>query len=145
MEIFKLTEKAESKYRPVATISQIEIASHDLVVLVGECLPQTLLYTLRVIPGCAVFVYITPRRSCPDDKEVQCPRQKTVRNRTPFRKTVRRGKHSSSSSESPQKKSGNWKSCARFSMSTSPLSSVVPCAVSPSSKPLLSPAAEKMH
>ena len=39
----KLTEKAESKYRPVATISQIEIASHDLVVLVGECLPQTLL------------------------------------------------------------------------------------------------------
>ena len=39
----KLTEKAESKYRPVATISQIEIASHAPVVLVGECLPQTLL------------------------------------------------------------------------------------------------------
>ena len=51
MEIFKLTEKAESKYRPVATISQIEIASHDLVVLVGECLPQTLLIfrALRVL------------------------------------------------------------------------------------------------
>ena len=47
----KLTEKAESKYRPVATISQIEIASHDLVVLVGECLPQTLLIfrALRVL------------------------------------------------------------------------------------------------
>ena len=43
MEIFKLTEKAESKYRPVATISQIEISSHAPVVLVGECLPQTLL------------------------------------------------------------------------------------------------------
>ena len=71
MEIFKLTEKAESKYRPVATISQIEIASHDLVVLVGECLPQTLLYTLRVILGFTVFVYIAPRRSYPDDKEVQ--------------------------------------------------------------------------
>ena len=38
----KLTEKVESKYRPVATISQIEIASHAPVVLVGECLPQTL-------------------------------------------------------------------------------------------------------
>ena len=64
-------EKAESKYRPVATISQIEIASHAPVVLVGECLPQTLLYTLRVIFNCAVFVYIAPRRSYLDDKEVQ--------------------------------------------------------------------------
>ncbi len=55
MEIFKLTEKAESKYRPVATISQIEIAPHAPVVLVGECLPQTLLYTLRAIFGCAAI------------------------------------------------------------------------------------------
>ena len=37
------TEKAISKYRPVAAISKIEIASHIPVVLVGECLPQTLL------------------------------------------------------------------------------------------------------
>jgi len=55
----------------VATISQIEIAPHAPVVLVGECLPQTLLYTLRVILGFTVFVYIAPRRSYPDDKEVQ--------------------------------------------------------------------------
>ena len=33
-------EKAISKYRPVATISKIEIAAHFPVVLVGECLPQ---------------------------------------------------------------------------------------------------------
>ena len=71
MEIFKLLGKVKSKYRPVTTISQIEIAPHALVVLVGECLPQTLLYTLCVIPGFTVFVYIAPRRSCPDDKEVQ--------------------------------------------------------------------------
>ena len=44
---------------------------HALVVLVGECLPQTLLYTLRVILDFTVFVYIAPRRSYPDDKEVQ--------------------------------------------------------------------------
>ena len=37
------TKKAISKYRPVATISKVEIASHISVVLVGECLPQTLL------------------------------------------------------------------------------------------------------
>ena len=37
------TEKAISKYRPVATISKVEITSHWPVVLVGECLPQTLL------------------------------------------------------------------------------------------------------
>ena len=43
MEIFKLLGKVKSKYRPVATISQIEIASHAPVLLVGECLPQTLL------------------------------------------------------------------------------------------------------
>ena len=54
----------------MATISQIEIAPHDLVVLVGECLPQTLLCTLRVIPGFTVFVYIAPRRSYSKDKEV---------------------------------------------------------------------------
>jgi len=47
-EFSKLMEKAESKYRPVATISQIEIASHAPVVLVGECLPQTLL-TFRAL------------------------------------------------------------------------------------------------
>lgn len=35
-------EKAISKYRPVATISKIEIVSHWPVVLVGECLPQAL-------------------------------------------------------------------------------------------------------
>ena len=55
----------------MATISQIEIAPHAPVVLVGECLPQTLLYTLPVILGCAVFVYIAPRRSYSNDKEVQ--------------------------------------------------------------------------
>ena len=71
MEIFKLLGKVKSKYRPVATISQIEIAPHAPVVLVGECLPQTLLCTLRVIPGFAVFVYIAPRRSYSKDKEVQ--------------------------------------------------------------------------
>ena len=43
MEIFKMAEKVKSKYRPVATISQIEIAPHAPAVLVGECLPQTLL------------------------------------------------------------------------------------------------------
>ena len=71
MEIFKLLGKVKSKYRPVATISQIEIASHASVVLVGECLPQTLLCTLCVIPGFAVFVYIAPRRSYSNDKEIQ--------------------------------------------------------------------------
>ena len=71
LDFQNLRKKAKSKYRPVATISQIEIASHALVVLVGECLPQTLLYTLRVILGFTVFVYIAPRRSYPDDKEVQ--------------------------------------------------------------------------
>ena len=38
----KVLIKAISKYRPVATISKIEIASPIPVVLVGECLPQTL-------------------------------------------------------------------------------------------------------
>ena len=53
-EFSKLTEKAESKYRPVATISQIEIASHAPVVLVREYLPQTLLTfrALRVLRLC---------------------------------------------------------------------------------------------
>jgi len=41
--IFILDGKAISKYRPVATISKVEIAAHFPVVLVGECLPQTLL------------------------------------------------------------------------------------------------------
>src|SRR5699024_8269112 len=39
----KVLKKAISKYRPVATISKFEIAAHLPVVLVGECLPQTLL------------------------------------------------------------------------------------------------------
>jgi len=39
--------------------------------LLGSALPQTLLYTLPVILGCAVFVYIAPRRSYSNDKEVQ--------------------------------------------------------------------------
>ena len=38
----KVLKKAISKYRPVATISKFEIAAHLPVVLVGECLPQTL-------------------------------------------------------------------------------------------------------
>ena len=50
---------------------KLKLMPHALVVLVGECLPQTLLYTLRVILGCAVFVYIAPRRSYSNDKEVQ--------------------------------------------------------------------------
>ncbi len=45
--IFVLDEKAISKYRPVATISKIEIVTHFPVVLVGECLPQTLLFVLN--------------------------------------------------------------------------------------------------
>src|SRR5699024_5896573 len=39
----KVLKKAISKYRPMATISKFEIAAHLPVVLVGECLPQTLL------------------------------------------------------------------------------------------------------
>ena len=53
--IFVLDEKAISKYRPVATISKVEIASHIPVVLVGECLPQTLLLFLTV---CACSIYV---------------------------------------------------------------------------------------
>ena len=53
--IFVLDEKAISKYRPVATISKFEIASHIPVVLVGECLPQTLLLFLTV---CACSIYV---------------------------------------------------------------------------------------
>ena len=36
----KVLKKAISKYRPVATISKVEIVSHISVILVGECLPK---------------------------------------------------------------------------------------------------------
>src|SRR5699024_4056782 len=47
----------------------------------------------------------------------------------------RRGKRSSSSSESPQKKSGTWKSCVRFFTSTCPPCFAAAYAPNPSSKP----------
>ena len=49
-----------SKYRPVATISKFEIVSHWPVVLVGECLPQTLplfwtVCTRSIYASCGFF------------------------------------------------------------------------------------------
>ena len=61
--IFVLDEKAISKYRPVATISKFEIASHIPVVLVGECLPQTPLYVLRMFLSAPLYLQSPIKRN----------------------------------------------------------------------------------
>ena len=57
------TEKAISKYRPVATISKFEIVAHRPVVLVGECLPQTLLYVLRMFLSAPLYLQSPIKRN----------------------------------------------------------------------------------
>ena len=145
MEIFKLLGKVKSKYRPVATISQIDAARSGHTCW-GVPSPNPAHFALCAFFGCAAS-YIAPHFRWELVKQ-----QGGTMTKTNTRSTSHNPQHSgsprkrsSSSSESPQKKSGTWKSCVRFFTSTCPPCFAAAYAPNPSSKPLLSPAAEKMH